>query len=125
LGQEEVGEGLAAAMRSDDVLVPSFREQGAQFWRGIRMDELLLYYGSDERGSDFAVPREDMPVCVLVGTQFPQAVGIAMAFALRGEARCAVVVGGDGSTSRGDFQEALNMAGICRLPVVFLINNNQ
>jgi pyruvate dehydrogenase E1 component alpha subunit len=125
LGQEAVSVGLAAAMRPEDVLVPSFREQGAQFWRGVRMDELLLYWGGDERGSDFAVPREDLPVCVPVGTQFPQAVGVAMAFALRGEARCAVAVGGDGSTSRGDFQEALNMAGIWRLPVVFVINNNQ
>jgi pyruvate dehydrogenase E1 component alpha subunit len=125
LGQEAVSVGLAAAMRPEDVLVPSFREQGAQFWRGVRMDEVLLYWGGDERGSDFAVPRGDMPVCVPVGTQFPQAVGIAMAFGLRGEARCAVVVGGDGSTSRGDFQEALNMAGIWRLPVVFVINNNQ
>lgn len=125
LGQEAVPVGLAAAMDARDVLVPSFREHGAQLWRGVTMTELLLYWGGDERGSDFAGPREDFPVCVPVGTQYPQAAGVAMAFQLRGEARCAVVVGGDGSTSRGDFYEALNMAGVWALPVVFVINNNQ
>lgn len=125
LGQEAVPVGLAAAMEVQDVLIPSFREHGAQLWRGVTMTELLLYWGGDERGSDFAGPREDFPVCVPVGTQYPQAAGVAMAFQLRGEARCAVVVGGDGSTSRGDFHEALNMAGVWALPIVFVINNNQ
>ncbi|MGC9370347.1 MAG: pyruvate dehydrogenase (acetyl-transferring) E1 component subunit alpha [Paracoccaceae bacterium] len=125
LGQEGVPVGLASAMREDDVLIPSFREHGAQLWRGTSMEELFLYWGGDERGSNFSTPREDFPVCVPVGTQYPHAVGVAMAFALRAEARCAVVVGGDGSTSRGDFHEALNMAGVWSLPVVFVINNNQ
>ncbi|MGD9865682.1 MAG: pyruvate dehydrogenase (acetyl-transferring) E1 component subunit alpha [Pseudodonghicola sp.] len=125
LGQEAVPVGLASAMREEDVLIPSFREHGAQLWRGASMEELLLYWGGDERGSDFARSREDFPVCVPVGTQYPQAVGVALAFSLRREPRCAVVVGGDGSTSRGDFHEALNMAGVWSLPVVFVINNNQ
>ena len=125
LGQEAVSVGVAAAMRADDVLIPSFREHGAQLWRGVTMEELLLYWGGDERGSDFARAREDFPVCVPVGTQYPHAVGVAMAFTLRGEDRCAVAVGGDGSTSRGDFHEALNMAGVWSLPAVFVINNNQ
>ena len=125
LGQEAVAVGLAAAMAGEDVLVPSFREQGAQIWRGVAMEELLLYWSGDERGSDFAGPLEDFPVCVPVGTQYPHAVGVALAFQLRGEARVAVVVGGDGSTSRGDFHEALNMAGAWGLPAVFVINNNQ
>jgi pyruvate dehydrogenase E1 component alpha subunit len=125
LGQEAVGVGAAAAMRETDVLVPSFREHGAQLWRGVTVEELLLYWGGDERGSDFAGPREDFPVCVPVGTQFPHAVGVALAFRLRGEDRAAVVVGGDGATSRGDFHEAMNMAGVWRAPLVFIVNNNQ
>ncbi len=125
LGQEGVAVGLAAAMRAEDVLIPSFREHGAKLWRGASMKELFLYWGGDERGSDFAGPREDFPDCIPVGTQYPHAVGVAMAFTLRREPRCAVVVGGDGSTSRGDFHEALNMAGVWKLPVVFIINNNQ
>lgn len=125
LGQEAVGVGIAAAMRETDVLVPSFREQAAQLWRGVRMEELLLYWGGDERGSDFAGPREDFPICVPVSTQFAHAAGVALAMALRGEDRAVVAVGGDGATSRGDFHEALNIAGVWRLPLVFVINNNQ
>ena len=62
LGQEAVPVGVAAAMRREDVLVPSFREQGAQLWRGVTVHELLLYWGGDRRGSDFQVPKEDFPI---------------------------------------------------------------
>jgi len=124
LGQEAVGVGVAAAMRKEDVLIPSFREQSAMFWRGVTMPELLLYWGGDERGSDFKGPREDFPVCVPVGTQFPHAAGVALAMQMRGEPRVAVAIGGDGATSKGDFYEALNMAGVWRLPAVFVVNNN-
>jgi len=53
------------------------------------------------------------------------ATGMAMAFKLRGERRCAMTWFGDGSTSRGDFHEAMNWAGVQRLPVVFVLENNQ
>ncbi len=125
LGQEAVGVGLASAMRADDVLLPSFREQSAMLWRGVTMAELLAYWGGDERGSDFAGPRRDFPVCITVGSQFPHAAGVALAMKLRREDRAAVVVGGDGATSKGDFYEAMNMAGVWRLPMVIVINNNQ
>lgn len=124
LGQEAVAVGIGAAMRPEDVLVPSFREQGAQFLRGVRMVELLLYWGGDERGSDFAGPREDFPISVPVGSHVGQAVGVAMAFARRAEPRVAVCVFGDGASSKGDVYEAMNFAGIEQLPVVFVINDN-
>jgi 2-oxoisovalerate dehydrogenase E1 component alpha subunit len=125
LGQEAVPVGVASAMRAEDVLLPSFREHGAQLWRGVTPLELFLFWGGDERGSDFAEPREDFPVCVPVGTQAPHAVGVALAFKLRGEKRVAVCVFGDGATSKGDVAEALNVAGVWHLPVVFVINNNR
>jgi pyruvate dehydrogenase E1 component alpha subunit len=53
------------------------------------------------------------------------AAGMAMAFKLRGEARCAITWFGDGSTSRGDFHEAMNWAGVQKLPVIFVLENNQ
>src|SRR6516162_10010411 len=124
LGQEAVGVGLAAAMRPDDVLLPSFREHGAQIWRGVSLKELFLYWGGDERGNDFAGPREDFPNCVPVGSHASHAVGVALAFRLRGEPRAAVCVFGDGATSKGDVAEALNMAGVWKVPAVFVINNN-
>jgi hypothetical protein len=66
LDQEAVAIGIAAAMRKDDVFLPSFREQGAQLWRGVSLVELFLFWGGDEPGSDFAGPREDFPICVPV-----------------------------------------------------------
>ena len=124
LGQEAVGVGAASAMQPCDVLLPSFREHGAQLWRGVTMKELFLYWGGDERGNDFAGPREDFPNCVPVGSHAPHAVGVALAFKLRREERAAVCIFGDGATSKGDVAEALNMAGVWTLPVVFIVNNN-
>ncbi len=125
LGQEAIGVGLGSAMHAQDVLLPSYRDTAAQILRGVTLVELLLYWGGDERGSDFAGPREDFPICVPVGTQYGHAAGVATAFRLRRQPRVAVVTGGDGSTSKGDFYEALNLAGAWRLPLVFVINNNR
>ena len=125
LGQEAVGVGVASAMEGDDVLVPSYRDHAAQFVRGVSMVESLLYWGGDERGSNFAGPRQDLANCVPIGTQVPHAAGAAYAFKLRREPRVAVCLLGDGGTSRGDFYEAMNMAGVWRLPLVIVINNNQ
>lgn len=124
LGQEAVSVGVAAAMQAVDVLLPSFREHGAQLWRGVGLKELFLYWGGDERGNDFAGPREDFPNCVPVGSHAPHAVGVALAFKLRGERRAAVCIFGDGATSKGDVAEALNMAGVWKVPAVFVISNN-
>lgn len=125
LGQEAVGVGAASAMDAGDVLLPSFREHGAQLWRGVTPLELLLYWGGDERGSDFSGPRHDFPVCIPVGTHFPHAAGVAWALSVRGEGRAAVCIGGDGATSKGDFYEALNLVGAWRLPAVFIVANNE
>jgi pyruvate dehydrogenase E1 component alpha subunit len=125
LGQEAVAVGVGSAMRAEDVLLPSFREHGAQLWRGVTLLELFLFWSGDERGSCFAGPREDFPICIPVGTHAPHACGVALAFKLRGEPRAAVCVFGDGGTSKGDVAEALNFAGVAKLPAVFVINNNQ
>jgi pyruvate dehydrogenase E1 component alpha subunit len=124
LGQEAVAVGAAAAMRPNDVLLPSFREHGAQLCRGVSLKELFLFWGGDERGNDFAGPRQDFPNCVPVGTHAPHAVGVALAFRLRKEKRVAVCIFGDGATSKGDVAEALNMAGVWKVPAVFVVNNN-
>ncbi|MEZ5776476.1 MAG: pyruvate dehydrogenase (acetyl-transferring) E1 component subunit alpha [Hyphomicrobiaceae bacterium] len=125
LGQEAVPVGTASAMRDDDVLVPSYREQGAMLWRGATATEILTYWGGDERGSDFANCRGDFPICVPVGSHAPHAAGLAYAFKLRGEDRVAVAMMGDGATSKGDVYEAMNFAGVHALPVVFVITNNR
>ncbi len=125
LGQEAIGVGVAFAMQAEDVFLPSFREHGAQLVRGVTLEELLLYWGGDERGNDFAGPRQDFPVCIPVASQFPHAAGVALAMVQKGEPGVAVAVAGDGATSKGDFYEAMNIVGAWRLPAVFVINNNQ
>jgi 2-oxoisovalerate dehydrogenase E1 component alpha subunit len=125
LGQEAAVVGLASAMREEDVLLPSYRETGAQLYRGVSLEELLLYWGGDERGSDFAGPRHDFPVSVPVASQCLHAVGVGYAMKLRREPRVAVCVCGDGATSNGAFYEAINCAGAWRVPTVFVVNNNQ
>ena len=112
-------------MRPEDVLLPSYRETGALLCRGVSLVELLLYWGGDERGSDFAGPRADFPVAVPIASQCLHATGAAYAFKLRREPRVAVCVCGDGATSNGAFYEAINSAGVWRVPAVFVINNNQ
>jgi pyruvate dehydrogenase E1 component alpha subunit len=124
LGHEATHVAVGAAMHPDDVLCPVYREYGSQLWRGVKMSEVLLYWGGDERGSDFAKPRHDFAWCVPIGSQVLHAAGAAMAFKVRGEKRCAVAFIGDGGTSQGAFYEAMNLAGARSLPVVFVIVNN-
>src|ERR1700691_4064037 len=124
LGHEATPIGVGAAMNPDDVLAPVYREVGTQLWRGVTMTEILVYWGGDERGNDFAGPRQDFAWCVPIATQTLHAAGAAMAFKIRAERRCAVAYIGDGGTSEGAFYEALNLAGARALPVVFMIVNN-
>src|SRR5438094_10180718 len=125
LGQEAVAVGIASAMRAEDVLLPSYRDNGTLLWRGTKMEEILLFWGGDERGNLSSGPAHDFPYCIPVGSQAPQAAGVAYAFRLRKEPRVAVCLFGDGATSKGDVWEAMNFAGVWKLPLVFVANNNQ
>jgi 2-oxoisovalerate dehydrogenase E1 component alpha subunit len=125
LGQEAVAVGIASAMRPEDVLLPSYRDNGALLWRGVRMEDILLFWGGDERGNKWSGPPHDFPFCIPVGSQAPHAAGVAYAFRFRKEPRVAVCLFGDGATSKGDVWEAMNFAGVWKLPVMFVVNNNQ
>ena len=125
LGQEAVSVGIASAMRAEDVVLPSYRDNGTLLWRGTKMEEILLFWGGDERGNLSSGPAHDFPYCIPVGSQAPHATGVAYAFKLRKEPRVAVCLFGDGATSKGDVWEAMNFAGVHKLPVVFVANNNQ
>ena len=124
-GKEAVDIGFASAMRPEDVLFVTYRETALQLARGVSMLELLIYWGGDERGSNFAVPRMDFPICITIAAHCCHAVGSAYAFKLRRQPRVAVCAIGDGATSKGEFYEALNGAGAWQLPVIFLVTNNQ
>lgn len=125
LGQEAVGAALGHVLAPEDALFPTYRETLALLMRGVRMHELLLYWGGDERGMAWSGQPHDFPLCVPIATQVPHAVGVAHAFRYRGEPRVAVCTIGDGGSSKGDFYEGLNLAGAAQLPVVFVVVNNQ
>lgn len=125
LGQEASIIGPAYAMGKDDWFLPSYRESGAAMLRGIPPETLYLYWTGDERGNAMPKGLRHLTISVPVSTQILHAVGIAWAAKKRGEKCAALVYFGDGATSKGDFHEGLNWAGVFRTPNVFCCMNNQ
>jgi pyruvate dehydrogenase E1 component subunit alpha len=125
LGQEAAQVGSALALSPADWVFPSFRETGVQLTLGYPIPQLFQYWAGDERGQIAPDRLNIFPVCVSVGTHIPHAVGAAMASRYQGDPVVAVAWFGDGATSKGDFHEGFNMAGVFRVPVVFICQNNQ
>jgi 2-oxoisovalerate dehydrogenase E1 component alpha subunit len=90
LGHEATHVAVGSAMRPEDVLFTVYREIGTKFWRGVEMLDILLYWGGDERGTNYRRTPQDFPFCVPIGSQMPHAAGAALAFQIRGEPRCAL-----------------------------------
>ncbi len=123
-GQEAAQVGSAFAMGKDDIAFPSFREHAVALTRGAKPEGIFLYHKGDERG---AVSKEVnvFSPSIPVGSQIPHAAGAGMAFAYQKKKAAAVGYFGDGSTSKGDFHEAMNFAGVFGAHTVFLCQNNQ
>jgi len=133
-GQEAVSAGPAFAMGPHDRLCVLHRDLAAHLIRGVPPARVLAQYmgraSGVTGGRDGNVHFGDRQLgCVGMVSMLPDmmlvATGMAMAFKLRGERRCALTWFGDGSTSRGDFHEAMNWAGVQKLPVIFVLENNQ
>lgn len=125
LGHEATHVGIGVSLRPEDVFAPSYREYGAQFMRGVRPREVLLYWGGDERGNLLTGgPAHDYPWCVPISTQCLMASGAALSFKLRQQNRIAVACCGDGGSSKADFYAAVNSAGAYTLPLVLCVINN-
>lgn len=123
-GQEASNVGMGMALGENDWFCPSFREFGTQFIRGLEPKNLMLYWGGDERGARPPDDSKVLPVCITVGSHLLHAAGLAWAAKIKGDKVAILSSSGDGSTSQGDFHEALNFAGVFKLPVVFAIQNN-
>lgn len=123
-GQEAVFVGVGHAMQKDDIFVPYYRDIGTLIQRGVRMSQILLYWGGDERGNVYK-DSTDFPYSVPVGSQPLHAAGAAYALKYRNQKQAVLSICGEGATSQGDFYEAMNVAGVWKLPVVFVICNNQ
>jgi 2-oxoisovalerate dehydrogenase E1 component len=134
IGQEAIAVGVAAALRPDDAILPMHRNLGVFTARGLDLltlfRQLLGRDGGFTRGRDrtfhFGVLSHHIVGMIShLGAMAPVADGLALAYQLRGEPRVAATFTGEGATSEGDFHEALNLAAVWKLPVIFVIENNQ
>jgi TPP-dependent pyruvate/acetoin dehydrogenase alpha subunit len=134
-GQEAISVGATWALGPGDaVSSPLIRDLGAHLVRGTDLTDIFRHYMGRENalshGREGNVHFGDRKVGVVgMVSMLPDmmvvATGIAMAFKMRGEERCAISFFGDGATSRGDWHEAMNWAALYQLPAIFVLENNQ
>ncbi len=124
-GHEAAVLGSAYALRQTDWLVPYYREWPAYMWRGWPLENLILYYAGFAEGMRVPEGQHDLPLCIPIASQVPHAVGVAYAARYKGENSVTLCYFGDGATSHGDCQEAMNFAGVFQVPLVFVCLNNQ
>jgi len=133
IGQEAIAVGVASALRKDDWILPMHRNLGVFTTRGLELGRLfrqLLAKDGFTKGRDRTFHFGHLPAHVVgmishLAAMLPVACGLALAARLRQETRVAAAFVGDGATSEGDFHEALNLAAVWKLPVLFVIENNQ
>jgi pyruvate/2-oxoglutarate/acetoin dehydrogenase E1 component/TPP-dependent pyruvate/acetoin dehydrogenase alpha subunit len=125
-GQEGAQVGFTFSLGKRDWYVPMYRDSAGMIAFGMPPLQLLQFWGGDERGMHIPEGLNMIPLAVPVSTQLPHAVGLALARRLQDDNDTVVLVStGDGGTSKGDFHEAMNFAGVYDLPVVFAVENNQ
>ena len=133
IGEEAVGVGAMQALTPDDAIVATYREHGHSLVRGTPAGPLMAeLYGkatgcSRGRGGSmhfFDAARRFYGGLAIVGGGLPVAVGLALADKLQRRARVTACFFGDGAVAEGEFHEALNLAALWSLPVLFLCENN-
>jgi 2-oxoisovalerate dehydrogenase E1 component alpha subunit len=133
-GEEACSIAAAFALDRDDMCFPSYRQQGILIARGYPLVTMMCQVYSNEcdplKGRQLPImysSKKDsfFTISGNLGTQFPQAVGWAMASAYKGDDRIAASWIGDGTTAEGDFHQALNFASVYRAPVILNVVNNQ
>lgn len=122
-GQEACQVGSALALEKTDMVFPAFRELGISFMHGVPLEKIYLYWMGDEKGSlhDANVA----PHNIVVGAHALHAAGYAWGLKMQKKNGITISYFGDGATSTGDFYEALNFAGVFKIPTIFLCQNNQ
>lgn len=133
-GEEAVSIAAAMALAADDMCFPSYRQQGILITRGYSLVEMMnqIYSNRGDKLQGKQLPimyssREHgfFSISGNLTTQYPQAVGWAMASAAKGDSRIAATWCGEGSTAEGDFHSACTFASVYRAPVILNIVNNQ
>lgn len=122
-GQEACQLGSVMVLEKTDTIFPAFREFGVCYLHGVPLEKIYLYWMGNEWGSNYEA--NVAPVSIPVGTHPLHAVGYAWAMKLQKKPHITVSYFGDGATSEGDFYEAMNFAGVFKLPTIFFCQNNQ
>src|SRR5262245_17024316 len=134
IGQEAIAVGVTTALRPDDAILPMHRNLGVFTTRSVDLARLLrqvlgrdggFTHGRDRTFHFGHMERRLVGMISHLGAMLPVADGMALAYKLRGDERVAAAFTGDGATSEGDFHEAVNLAAVWKLPVLFLVENNQ
>ncbi|MBS0025807.1 alpha-ketoacid dehydrogenase subunit alpha/beta [Chitinophaga sp. 22321] len=133
IGQEAIAVGATLALDTDEWIMPLHRNLGVFTTRQMPLDKLLLQWQGSENGyskgreRSFHFGSNLHHICGMIshlGPQLSIADGIALAYQLKKEKKVALAFTGEGGTSEGEFHEALNVAAVWGLPVIFLIENN-
>jgi len=133
-GEEAIAVAAQTALDRDDMHFPTYRQQGLLVARGYplvdMMNQIYSNKGDKLKGRQLPIMYSDkaygfFSISGNLGTQFPQAVGWAMASAIKGDSRIAMGWIGDGATAEGDFHSALTFAAVYNVPVVLAVVNNQ
>ena len=133
-GEEAIAVAAATAMDPEDMHFPTYRQQGLLVARGYPLKTMMCQIysnaGDPLHGRQLPIMYSDkkhgfFSISGNLGTQYPQAVGWAMASAIRGDSRIAMGWIGDGATAEGDFHSALTFAAVYQAPVILAVVNNQ
>jgi TPP-dependent pyruvate/acetoin dehydrogenase alpha subunit len=133
-GNEGAAVGVAMAMGPEDVGTPLHRDMGVHITRGVEPWRIFAQFmglvDGPTRGKDGNVHMADANLGLIamvshLPAMLPVAVGCALAFRIREEKRVALAWSGEGAMARGDAHEGMNLAGVRKLPVVFIVDNNQ
>ncbi|MES2774491.1 MAG: dehydrogenase E1 component subunit alpha/beta [Bacteroidota bacterium] len=133
IGQEAISVGVIQALEQDEWVMPLHRNLGVFTGRNMPLSKLFMQWQGNKEGyskgreRSFHFGTKEHHVCGMIshlGPQLAIADGVALAHKLRKENKVAVAFTGDGGTSEGDFHEALNVAAVWELPVIFVIENN-
>jgi 2-oxoisovalerate dehydrogenase E1 component alpha subunit len=124
-GQEACQVAAVGALDPGDWLFPTYRDSVAVMLRGVRPADAMVLLKGDWHNGYNPYDHNVAPLTTPLATQLLHAVGFAHAAVLKGENTVVLAMCGDGATSEGDFHEALNFAAVFRLPVVFLVQNNE